>query len=91
MAVLYILAIIGLAVTVAILSAVIGARALKKPKIPETLFEDIRGDLRQLQGWYFSQRRYEDTEKVSRMLKELDGLWAAYDMNNVASPVDNKD
>lgn len=80
MTVLYILAIIGLAVTVAILSAVIGARTLKKPEIPENLFEDIRGDLRQLQDWYFLKGKKTETDKVSRMLRELDNLWAEYDM-----------
>lgn len=80
MTALYILAIIGVIALIAILLTVITSALIKKPELPLDLFNDCRGDLRQLQDWYFSQHRYEDTEKVSRMLKDLDGIWAEYDM-----------
>ena len=80
MTALYILAIIGVTALFGILLFVVTSATVKKPELPFDLFEDCRGDLRQLQDWYFSQHRYEDTEKVSRMLKDLDGIWAAYDM-----------
>ena len=82
MIVISILAIIGISAVVGILLFVVTFVAAKKPELPLDLFEDCRGDLRELQDWYFSQRRYEDTEKVSKMLKALDDLWADYDMEN---------
>lgn len=93
MTALYILAILGMIALIAILFMLIAITSAhtKKPEFPYDLFDDCRGDLRQLQDWYFSQRRYEDTDKVSRMLKDLDDIWAAYDMENLASPVDNDD
>lgn len=89
MLVISIFAIVGVIAVVGTLLFVVTSATAKKPEIPNDLFGICRGDLRELQDWYFSQRRYEDTEKVSRMLKELDGIWAAYDMENLASPVDN--
>ena len=53
---------------------------MKKPELPQDLFEDCRADLRQLQDWSFSNGQYEQTDKTATMLKELDGLWAEYDM-----------
>lgn len=91
MFVISIFAIVGIIAVVGTLLFVVISATAKKPEIPYDLFDDCRCDLRELQDWYFSQRRYEDTEKVSRMLKELDGIWAAYDMEDVASPVDNED
>ena len=80
MIVLYILAIVGFIVIMTILIVVLGLTQSKKPNIPLDLFEDSRGDLRQLQDWYFARGRREEMEKVSHMLRVLDDIWAEYDM-----------
>jgi hypothetical protein len=74
------LAVIGGIAIVAICMLIAAKKAGRKPEIPGNLFEDCRGDLRQLQDWYFSQGLYKDMEKTTKMLKELDSLWAEHDM-----------
>ena len=80
MIVIYILAIIGVLTVFCGLMIALYFSLAKTPEEPQCLFEDCRGDLRQLQDWYLAQHKREDTEKVSKMLKELDELWAEYDM-----------
>ena len=82
MIVLYIFAVIGVIATAAVLMAVVGNVLAKKPDFPQDLFEDCRGDLRQLQDWYFSNQLYKETESTSQMLKSLDTLWAEWDTKN---------
>ena len=84
MAILYILSIIGVIAVVGALLLVLSLTLSKKPDLPRDLFEDCRGDLRQLQDWYFSQKRYEDVSKITLMLKSVDEIWAAYDMESEA-------
>ena len=84
MAILYVLAIIGVIAVVGTLLFVVTSATVKKPEVPYDLFEDCRADLRQLQDWYFSQKRYEDVSKITLMLKSVDEIWAAYDMESEA-------
>ena len=86
---LYIFAIIGVIASVAMLLAVVGAAAMKKPELPQDLFEDCRADLRQLQDWYFSQGQYSETGKTTEILKSLDDLWAEHDMKKDKGNEDN--
>ena len=74
------LAVIGGIAIVAICMLIAAKKAGRKPEIPGDLFADCRADLRELQDWYFSQGLYKETEKTTKMLKELDGLWADNDM-----------
>ena len=78
--VLDLLAVIGVVAVVALLLLVLAKELGRKPNIPGDLFADCRADLRQLQDWYFSQGLYKETEKTTKMLKELDGLWADNDI-----------
>ena len=80
MIVIYILAIIGVFTMSCGLMFALYFSLAKTPEEPQCLFEDCRGDLRQLQDWYLAQHKCDATEKVSKMLKELDGLWAEYDV-----------
>lgn len=80
MIIMTIFAVIGVIAVVATLLLVIGSATTKEPELPHDLFDDCRGDLRQLQDWYFSQRKYEQTERVCDILKAVDDLWAEYDM-----------
>lgn len=77
---LCILAVIGGIALIIVGLFELGKKVMKKPELPQDLFEDCRADLRQLQDWYFSNGQYKQTDKTATMLKELDGLWAEYDM-----------